>query len=242
MNEICYAACSCYNRDKGHLIILPAKVSSHIGFVPIGELYLGTDKPHDNDILRLIGKSFQFVEIGKDEKGVSLYSRKPIIEAKVKEYFEKYEKGEIVEGEVYSSSKDALYLELSPGVTAILYKSELVTTKLDNPTDVFKIGDKIQCKIIAYKEEKCHFEVSYRRLFSDDKIVFGEGSTVECTVYSKKIDDEGNLCGYYVALTPSIAGLLIDTTREYLPGEKINATIMNPKPKYIRVKDLSCAA
>ena len=96
MNETCYAKCSDYNRDKEHIFILPNGESHSIGLVPISELYLGTDKPHDNDILRLIGKSFQFVEIGKGEQGVPLYSRKPIIEAKVKEYLEKFEKEKLL--------------------------------------------------------------------------------------------------------------------------------------------------
>ena len=86
-----------------------------------------------------------------------------------KDAAEKYAVGSIVTGVVARMTDFGAFVELAPGVDALLHVSQISKEHVDKPADVLKIGQEIEAKIVDFNEEEKKISLSMKALLSDDE-------------------------------------------------------------------------
>src|SRR5204863_3452731 len=74
-----------------------------------------------------------------------------------------YQPGMIVKGKVTKITNFGVFVELEPGLEGLLHVSELSDDKVENPTDVVKIGDEVEVKILRVDIDDRKIGLSLKR-------------------------------------------------------------------------------
>ena len=82
---------------------------------------------------------------------------------------DKYLPGTIVSGKVLRMTDFGAFVELEPGIDALLHVSQISKKHVKKPSDVLKVGQIIDVKIVDFKEEEKRISLS-RRDFDDDLV------------------------------------------------------------------------
>jgi small subunit ribosomal protein S1 len=69
----------------------------------------------------------------------------------------------IVKGKVTKITNFGVFVELEPGLEGLLHVSELSDEKVENPTDVVKIGDDVEVKILRVDIDDRKIGLSLKR-------------------------------------------------------------------------------
>ena len=77
---------------------------------------------------------------------------------------EKYAIGNVVKGRIARMTDSGAFVELEPGVDALLHVSQISYEHVAKPEDVFKIGDEIEAKIVDFKPEDKKISLSIKAL------------------------------------------------------------------------------
>ena len=77
---------------------------------------------------------------------------------------EKYAIGNVVNGRIARMTDFGAFVELEPGVDALLHVSQISYEHVAKPEDVFKIGDEIKAKIVDFKPEDKKISLSIKAL------------------------------------------------------------------------------
>ena len=87
---------------------------------------------------------------------------------------EKYAVGAIVTGKVARMTDFGAFVELEPGVDALLHVSQIAKQHVEKPSDVLKIGEEIVAKIVDFDEENKKISLSIKALLPDDDEVVAD--------------------------------------------------------------------
>ena len=82
---------------------------------------------------------------------------------------DKYAPGTIVSGKVARMADFGAFIELEPGIDALLHVSQISKKHVKKPADVLTIGQEIDAKVVDFKEEEKKISLS-RRDFEDDLV------------------------------------------------------------------------
>ncbi len=82
---------------------------------------------------------------------------------------DKYAPGTIVSGKVARMADFGAFIELEPGIDALLHVSQISKKHVKKPADVLTIGQIIDAKVVDFKEEEKKISLS-RRDFEDDLV------------------------------------------------------------------------
>ena len=82
---------------------------------------------------------------------------------------DKYAPGTIVSGKVARMADFGAFIELEPGIDALLHVSQISKKHVKKPADVLTIGQVIDAKVVDFKEEEKKISLS-RRDFEDDLV------------------------------------------------------------------------
>ena len=77
---------------------------------------------------------------------------------------EKYAVGNVVTGKVARMTDFGAFVELEPGVDALLHVSQISREHVEKPSDVLKIGQEIEAAIIDFNEEEKKISLSMKAL------------------------------------------------------------------------------
>ena len=77
---------------------------------------------------------------------------------------EKYAVGNVVEGTVARMTDFGAFVELAPGVDALLHVSQISQEHVEKPSDVLKIGQEVEAKIVDFNEEEKKISLSIKAL------------------------------------------------------------------------------
>ena len=80
---------------------------------------------------------------------------------------EKYAVGTVVTGKVARMTDFGAFVELAPGVDAILHVSQISREHVEKPSDVLKVGQEIEAKIVDFNEEEKKISLSVKALNDD---------------------------------------------------------------------------
>ena len=82
---------------------------------------------------------------------------------------EKYAIGNTVTGKVARMTDFGAFIELEPGIDALLHVSQISKEHINKPSDVLKKGDEITAKIVDFDEGNKKISLSVKALLPDDE-------------------------------------------------------------------------
>ena len=87
-----------------------------------------------------------------------------------KDATEKYAVGNIVTGVVARMTDFGAFVELAPGVDALLHVSQISREHVEKPADVLKVGQEIEAKIVDFNEEDKKISLSMKALIEPEEV------------------------------------------------------------------------
>ena len=77
---------------------------------------------------------------------------------------EKFAVGNVVEGKVARMTDFGAFVELAPGIDALLHVSQISREHVAKPSDVLSIGQEIQAKVVDFNGEDKKISLSMKAL------------------------------------------------------------------------------
>ncbi len=213
------------------------------GFMPASQV----DRGYVADLGQYLGQQMRakIIELDRHKNRVIL-SRKAVIEAerhKAREsIWSELEEGQIRPGTVKSLTEFGAFVDLG-GVDGLIHISELSWGRVKHPSDVLKVGDKVEVKVLRLDREKGKVSLGYKQAQPDPWSVaaqkFQEGSVVTGKVVRL------TAFGAFVELEPGIDGLIhisqladrrIAKPDEVVnPGQEVKVRILSVNPGEKRI-------
>ena len=82
----------------------------------------------------------------------------------------KYAVGNVVEGTVARMTDFGAFVELEPGVDALLHVSQISKEHIEKPADVLKVGDAVTAKVVDYNADDKKISLSMKALLAPDPV------------------------------------------------------------------------
>ena len=82
---------------------------------------------------------------------------------------EKYAVGNVVKGVVARMTDFGAFVELAPGVDALLHVSQIAKEHVEKPSDVLKVGQEIEAKVVDFNEEEKKISLSMKALLAPEE-------------------------------------------------------------------------
>ncbi len=219
-------------RVKGGMIV---DVYGIEAFLPGSQMSL---KPIPN-LDQFIGKETQFKVVNLDEEHSNIIiSRRAVLEeeaaAKREELLAKIEIDSELEGEVKNITQYGAFIDLG-GIDGLLHLTDMSWGKLNHPSEMLAIGDKVKVKVINFDPETNKISLGLKQLvphpWENIEIKYPEGTRITGKVVSVKS------FGAFVELEPGVEGLVhisemswtkkITDARKILKnGDSINAIVL----------------
>ena len=83
---------------------------------------------------------------------------------------EKYAAGSVVEGKVARMTDFGAFVELEPGVDALLHVSQISREHVEKPSDVLSVGQVISAKVVDFNEDDRKISLSMKALENADDV------------------------------------------------------------------------
>lgn len=98
---------------------------------------------------------------------------------------EKYAVGNVVTGKVARMTDFGAFVELEPGVDALLHVSQISREHVEKPSDVLSVGQEVTVKVIGFNAESKKISLSIKALSDQPKEAPAESDAEAETVYSE---------------------------------------------------------
>ena len=185
---------------KGGVLV---EVSGVRGFVPSSQLRVKETE------LEVGGKiELKILTLDAQQNNFILSNKKVYDDSAVearKNVFSQIEPGQIVKGDVVRITDFGAFIDLG-GIDGLLPLSQLSWRWIDHPTDILKVGDKIDVEVIAVDHDKQRVSLSLKNLEPDPWVEaekqIKEGDKVEGTITRIKH------FGAFVEVFPGVEALL----------------------------------
>lgn len=210
--------------NKGGLIVSYGQIQ---GFLPVSQLapenyprVNGGDKSRILDKLKsFIGSDFEAKIMTLDEKDEKLIiSEKEAWQEKQKDIISKYKVGSVIEGVITALTDFGVFISFGENLEGLIHISELAWQRIDDPSDLFKAGDKVKAEIISIEGSKIFLSV--KKLLKDPwdgvENKYKVGQSVSGIILKV------NPFGLFVELDPDIHGLAHISQINLAPDQKIN--------------------
>ena len=126
---------------------------------------------YDKDLSKYAGQEIEFVVTEFNPSGRRsriIGDRKQILlekkAAMQKELFEKIAVGQTVEGVVKNVTDFGAFIELEPGVDALLHVSQISYEHVNKPEDVYKVGDEVEAVVVECNADDKKISLSVKEL------------------------------------------------------------------------------
>ena len=103
-----------------------------------------------------------------------------------KDATDKYAVGNIVKGKVARMTDFGAFIELEAGIDALLHVSQIAKEHVEKPSDVLKVGQEVEAKIVDFNEDEKKIGLSIKAMFAPEKE--DEAAEEEGDVVSVDID------------------------------------------------------
>lgn len=156
--------------NKGGLMV---EVNNVAGFLPVSQLsiehYPRVEEGDKNRILGIlnsyVGQHFSVQVITADaEEEKLIVSEKAVYEEELQQSLSSLKIGETVTGQITGIVDFGVFVKFGE-LEGLVHISELAWQRIENPKDLFKVGDTVQAKIIAI--EKGRVSLSIKQLQND---------------------------------------------------------------------------
>jgi len=170
--------------------------------------HLGSDLPSAIEELRGKRIKFKILELSRRDKNL-VVSHKVYLKEQEREQrkalFDSLEKGQVIEGTIRSIVDFGLFVDIG-GFEGLVHRSEIAWKDLPVPPPEYKVGDKVEVKVIDFDKEKGKISLSIKQLRDNPWQGISErypaGKQVDGTVVS--VTD----FGAFVELESDVEGLV----------------------------------
>ncbi|MDP3725975.1 MAG: S1 RNA-binding domain-containing protein, partial [bacterium] len=195
--------------NKGGLIL---EWRGIVGFLPASQLkaehyprVLDGDKEKIlQELQKLVGQKLTVIILTASAKeGKLIFSEKGPEQKEKEEIVEKYQVGNIIEGEITGIVDFGLFIKIEDGLEGLVHISEMDWGLVENPRTLFKVGQAVKAQIIEIKDNKISLSV---------KVLKENPWIAAATKYKKDDLVEGvvikhNKHGALVSIEEGVAGL-----------------------------------
>ncbi len=233
--------------NKGGLLV---SINGVNGFLPVSQLnpehyprVPGGDKNRILEKLKsYVGEDFEVKVLDVDEEQNKLIvSEKAAWEESQKDVLDKHKVGELIEGSVTAVTDFGVFVRFGENLEGLVHISELAWQRIDDPNDLFKVGQSIQAEVINIEGSKIF--LSIKKLQKDPWTNIEEKYKIGQMVEGKVI--KANPFGLFVELDNEIHGLahiselsdkpVTDVSTIAKPGDTISFRIVSIEPKEHRL-------
>ncbi len=102
----------------------------------------------------------------------------------------KYAIGNVVTGVVARMTEFGAFIELEPGVDALLHVSQISKEHVEKPADALKIGDEVTAKVVDFNEENQKISLSVKALLTQDDADDADVANVDVEAVAEEADAE----------------------------------------------------
>ncbi len=160
------------------------------------------------DIYRNKDMEFLVLKVNKKRSNIVL-SRKALLDAQIAgkkdETLKHLEEGIIVEGEVKNITEYGIFIDLG-GLDGLLHITDMSWGRIQNPSELFKVGDKIQVKILKFDRDRERVSLGYKQLIPDPWATVTERYAIGTRVSGKVVSLTDY--GAFVELENGVEGLV----------------------------------
>ena len=156
--------------NKGGLILEWQGIS---GFLPASQLASehyprvedGDKDKIFSELLKLVDERISVIIITADQKeGKLIFSEKgPQEKEEKEEKVSRYEVGDVVRGEVTGAVDFGVFVKLEEGLEGLVHISEIDWGLVEDTRAIYKVGDKIDVKVIEVKDDKISLSIKQLR-------------------------------------------------------------------------------
>ena len=86
----------------------------------------------------------------------------------------KYAVGNVVTGKVARMTDFGAFVELAPGVDALLHVSQISKDHVEKPADALTVGQEVEAKVVDFNEDEKKISLSIKALFAPEEPVVAE--------------------------------------------------------------------
>ena len=104
---------------------------------------------------------------------------------------DKYAVGTVVTGKVARMTDFGAFIELEPGIDALLHVSQISKEHIDKPSDVLKSGEEVTAKVVDFNEADKKISLSIKAMFAEPKSEKAEDEDVVSVDIDAVIAEEG---------------------------------------------------
>ncbi|MDQ3907658.1 MAG: 30S ribosomal protein S1 [Acidobacteriota bacterium] len=186
------------------------------------------------------------IKLNRKRSNVVL-SRKALMEeqnaGKKEETLNSLEEGIIVDGVIKNLTDYGAFVDLG-GIDGLLHVTDMSWGRLQNPGDMFKVGENVQVKVLKFDRERERVSLGYKQLLPDPWESVAERYTPGNRVHGKiaSVTDYGA----FVELEPGIEGLVHVSEMSWSKrmkhpskmvnvGDEVEAEVLGVDPKARRI-------
>lgn len=143
------------------------------------------------------------------KRGNIVLSRKVVLEevvnSKKKETLTNLEEGIVIEGQVKNITEYGAFIDLG-GIDGLLHITDMSWGRIQNPNEIFRVGENIQVKILKFDRDKERVSLGYKQLIPDPWATTVERYAIGTRVKGKvaSVTDYGA----FIELEPGVEGLV----------------------------------
>ena len=102
---------------------------------------------------------------------------------------EKFAVGNVVKGTVARMTDFGAFVELAPGVDALLHVSQISKDHVEKPADALKVGQEVEAKVVDFNEADKKISLSIKALFAPEEVA-EEADVVDVEVEAVANEEE----------------------------------------------------
>lgn len=186
------------------------------------------------------------IKLNRKRSNVVL-SRKAVIEeanAGIKEKtLEHIEEDIIVEGQIKNLTDYGAFVDLG-GIDGLLHVTDMSWGRLQNPAELFKVGDTVQVKVLKFDKERERVSLGYKQLLPDpwssidERYPIGKrlnGKVASVTDYGAFIELEPGVEGLVHVSEMSWSKRIKHPSKLVNPGDDVDVEVLSVDPKARRI-------
>ncbi|MEE8605488.1 MAG: 30S ribosomal protein S1 [Candidatus Aminicenantaceae bacterium] len=118
---------------------------------------------HPSDLLK-VGEETEAIILNIDVEKQKLALGIKQLEGDIwEDFFARQKVGDLVKVRIVRLANFGVFVEITPGIEGVVFLSELDDHKIDNPADIFKIGEEKLAKILKLNSEEKKISLSFRQ-------------------------------------------------------------------------------
>lgn len=189
---------------------------------------------------------FKVIKLNRKRSNVVL-SRKALLDeendSRKGDTLNNIEEGIIVEGQIKNLTEYGAFVDLG-GVDGLLHVTDMSWGRIQNPSELFHVGDTVQVKVLKFDRQRERVSLGYKQLLPDpwesaeERFIIGsrvKGTVASVTDYGAFIELEPGVEGLVHVSEMSWSKRMKHPSKLVNPGDVVEVEVLGVDPKARRI-------